>query len=77
LSTPHIRDNLELATAAHEVADRAPAGSLEKAVAGSVAITCATTRTYEEAQDVLRGIVPVEVRAPAIEFLERIAVDHP
>jgi hypothetical protein len=42
-----------------------------------VAITCATTRTYEEAQDVLRGIVPVEVRAPAIEFLERIAVDHP
>jgi hypothetical protein len=75
LSTQHAKDNLDLATTAREVADRAPAGSLEKAVAGSVAITCATTRTFEEAKDVLGGIHPVEVRAPAIEFLERLAVD--
>lgn len=76
MSTQHTRDNLDLATTAHEMADRAPAGSFEKAVAGSVAITCATTRTFDEARDVLRGIVPVEVRAPAIEFLERLAVDR-
>jgi hypothetical protein len=66
-------DNLDLASTARELADRAPSGSLEKAVAGSVAVTCATTRTYEEAIDVLRGIQPVEVRRPAIEFLERLA----
>lgn len=77
MSAPHVRDNLDLATTAQEMAERAPAGSFEKAVAGSVAITCATTRTYEEAVDVLGGIVPVEVRAPAIEFLERIAVSRP
>jgi hypothetical protein len=75
LSTPQTKDNLDLAASAREVADQAPAGSLEKAVAGSVAVTCATTRTFEEARDVLGGIHPVEVRAPAIEFLERLAVD--
>jgi hypothetical protein len=58
------------------MADRAPAGSFEKAVAGSVAVTCATTRTLDEARDVLGGIVPVEVRKPAIEFLDRLAVDN-
>jgi hypothetical protein len=77
VSTPKTRDNLDLATTAREMADRAPAGSLEKAVAGSVAVTCATTRTIEEARDVLGGIVPVEVRRPAIEFLDRLAVDNP
>jgi hypothetical protein len=75
LSTPQTKDNLDLATSAREVADQAPAGSLEKAVAGSVAVTCATTRTVEEARDVLGGIHPVEVRGPAIEFLERLAID--
>ena len=74
MSTPTTPDNLDLATTAREMADRAPAGSFEKAVFGSVAITCATTRTYEEAIDVLGGIQPVEVRRPAIEFLERLAV---
>jgi hypothetical protein len=74
LSTPTTPDNLDLASTAREMADRAPAGSLEKAVAGSVAVTCATTRTYQEAIDVLGGIQPVEVRRPAIEFLERLAV---
>jgi hypothetical protein len=77
VSTPKTRDNLDLATTAREMADRAPAGSFEKAVAGSVAVTCATTRTIEEARDVLSGIVPVEVRLPAIEFLDRLAVDNP
>jgi hypothetical protein len=68
------RDNLDLATTAHEMADRAPAGSFEKAVAGSVAITCATTRNFEEARHALGGIVPAEVRRPAIDLLERLAV---
>jgi hypothetical protein len=77
VSTPKTRDNLDLATTAREMADRAPAGSFEKAVAGSVAVTCATTRTLDEARDVLGGIVPVEVRRPAIEFLDRLAVDNP
>ena len=77
MSTPKTRDNLDLATTAREMADRAPAGSFEKAVAGSVAVTCATTRTLDEARDVLSGIVPVEVRRPAIEFLDRLAVDNP
>jgi hypothetical protein len=77
VSTPKTRDNLDLATTAREMADRAPAGSFEKAVAGSVAVTCATTRTLDEARDVLGGIVPVEVRKPAIEFLDRLAVDNP
>jgi hypothetical protein len=77
VSTPRTRDNLDLATTAREMADRAPAGSFEKAVAGSVAVTCATTRTLDEARDVLGGIVPVEVRRPAIEFLDRLAVDNP
>jgi hypothetical protein len=77
VSTPRTRDNLDLATTAREMADRAPAGSFEKAVAGSVAVTCATTRTLDEARDVLGGIVPVEVRKPAIEFLDRLAVDNP
>jgi hypothetical protein len=76
VSTPKTRDNLDLATTAREMADRAPAGSFEKAVAGSVAVTCATTRTLDEARDVLGGIVPVEVRKPAIEFLDRLAVDN-
>jgi hypothetical protein len=77
LSTSQTKDNLDLATTAREMADRAPAGSFERAVAGSVAVTCATTRTFDEAIDVLGGIVPVEVRQPAIELLERLAVDQP
>jgi hypothetical protein len=76
MSTPNTQDNLDLATTAREVADRAPAGSLEKAVAGSVAVTCATTRTFEEAKDVLGGLEPEEIREPAIAFLERLAVER-
>lgn len=75
MSTANTQDNLALATTARELADRAPAGSLEAAVAGSVAVTCATTRTLDEARDVLGGLHPEEVRRPAIEFLERLAVD--
>jgi hypothetical protein len=77
VSTPKTRDNLDLATTAREMADLAPAGSFDKAVAGSVAVTCATTRTLDEARDVLSGIVPVEVRGPAIELLDRLVVDNP
>jgi hypothetical protein len=76
MSTPNTQDNLDLATVAREVADRAPAGSLEKAVAGSVAVTCATTRTLEEAKDVLGGLEPEEIREPAIAFLERLALER-
>jgi hypothetical protein len=78
LSTPYTRDNLDLAATAREAADRAPDGSLEKAVAGSVAVTCATTRTVDDARHVLRGIVPPEVRKPAIDFLDHlVAQDGP
>lgn len=75
MSTSKTRDNLDLAATARDMADQAPAGSLAKAVAGSVAVTCATTRTFDEARDVLGGVVPVEVRLPAIELLERLAVE--
>jgi hypothetical protein len=76
MSSPQTRDNLDLATTARELADRAPNGSLEKAVAGSVAVTCATTRTVEEARDVLGGLEPVEIREPAIAFLDRLAFER-
>jgi len=65
-----------LAVTAREAADRAPDGSFEKAVAGSVAVTCATTRTLDDARHVLGGIVPEEVRKPAIDYLDRLAAEH-
>jgi hypothetical protein len=75
LSTPSKRDNLDLATTARKIADSAPAGTLEKAVAGSVAVTCATTRTIDEARSVLGGVIPEEVRQPALELLERLSAE--
>jgi hypothetical protein len=72
LTTPYLRDNLDLAATAREAADRAPDGSFEKAVAGSVAVTCATTRSIDDARQVLGGIVPEEVRQPAIDYLDHL-----
>jgi hypothetical protein len=71
-----MRDNLDLAATAREAADRAPDGSFEKAVAGSVAVTCATTRTLDDARHVLGGIVPEEVRRPAMEYLDHLVASH-
>jgi hypothetical protein len=70
-----MRDNLDLAASAREMADGAPAGSLAKAAAGSVAVTCATTRNFAEARSVLGGVVPDEVRRAAIELFERLSAE--
>jgi hypothetical protein len=77
LSSPSTKDNLDLAESARDLADRAPAGSLEKAAAGSVAVTCATTRDVDHARTVLTGVVPDDVRRAAIELFERLVSDHP
>lgn len=70
-----MRDNLDLAVSARELADGAPPGSLEKAAAGSVAVTCATTRNVIEARSVLDGVIPVEVRRAAIELFDRLSAE--
>lgn len=69
----HLEDNLELAERARAVADRAPAGSLEQAAAGSVAVTCATTRSVAHAREVLDGVAPDSVRKAAIRLLDHLA----
>jgi D-Tyr-tRNAtyr deacylase len=69
-----MTDNLDLAARAREAADRAPAGSLQRAAAGSVAVTCATTRTIAEARSVLDGVTPDDVREAAVALLERLLV---
>mgnify|MGYP006976755753 CR=1 FL=1 len=65
-------ENLDLAATARRIADSAPAGSLEQAAAGSVAVTCATTRNVAEARSVLTGVTPEEVRRAALELLDRL-----
>lgn len=70
---PHVKDNLELASNAREIADSAPAGSLRQAAAGSVAVTCATTRDIGHARKVLHGVTPDEVRHAALELLEHLS----
>ncbi len=72
MSSPSIKDNLDLAESAQGIADSAPAGSLEKAAAGSVAVTCATTRDLEHARSVLGGVVPEEVRRAALELFDTL-----
>ncbi|MEV0398520.1 hypothetical protein [Actinoallomurus sp. NPDC050550] len=76
MSSPSTKDNLDLAESARDLADQAPAGSLEKAAAGSVAVTCATTRDFEQARTVLGGLVPEDVRRAAIELLDQLAAGH-
>lgn len=70
MSSASTKDNLDLAESAQGIADRAPAGSLEKAAAGSVAVTCATTRDADHARAVLDGVVPDDVRRAALELFE-------
>lgn len=67
------RDNLALAVSAREIADSAPAGSLRQAAAGSVAVTCATTRDILHARKALHGVTPDEVRHAALELLDHLS----
>ncbi|MEV5408745.1 hypothetical protein AB0K60_07900 [Thermopolyspora sp. NPDC052614] len=77
MSASGTRENLDLAASAREIADNAPAGSLQQAAAGSVAVTCATTRTVAEARTVLEGVTPEEVRLAALELLDRLEAEEP
>jgi hypothetical protein len=77
LSASGTRENLDLAASAREIADNAPAGSLQQAAAGSVAVTCATTRSVAEARSVLEGVTPEEVRVAALDLLARLEAEGP
>ncbi|MCK2213482.1 hypothetical protein MF672_006695 [Actinomadura sp. ATCC 31491] len=68
-----MRDNLDLAASAQELADAAPTGSIDRAAASSVAITLATTRDIEQARQTLGGLSPEEVRAAALELFDRLS----
>ncbi|WP_084964429.1 hypothetical protein [Thermoactinospora rubra] len=68
-----MTDNLDLAATAQELAERAPEGSVDRAAAHSVAITCATTRDAAHARSTLEGIAPEEVRAAAIALFDRLS----
>ncbi|PZG13970.1 hypothetical protein [Nonomuraea aridisoli] len=68
-----MRDNLDLATSAQELADAAPTGSIDRAAASSVAITLATTRDITDARKTLDGVTPEEVRQAALALFERLA----
>ncbi|WP_049559996.1 hypothetical protein [Nonomuraea sp. SBT364] len=70
-----MRDNLDLAANAQQLADAAPAGSLDRAAASSVAITLATTRDITQARQTLDGVAPDEVRQAALALFERISAD--
>lgn len=74
MTARRTRDNLDLAASAREIADSAPAGSLEQAAAGSVAVTCATTRTIGDARTALDGVTPDDVRQAAHQLLDRLSV---
>ncbi|MBC6457181.1 hypothetical protein [Actinomadura sp. HBU206391] len=67
-------ENLDLAASAREIADGSPSGSVQKAAAGSVAVTCATTRSLDEARTVLSGVKPEPVRQAALDLLDRLSV---
>ncbi|MGI5489287.1 hypothetical protein [Microtetraspora malaysiensis] len=69
----NLKDNLDVAMSAREMADSAPAGSLRQAAAASVAISCATARDIDQARVALDGITPDEVRQAAIEIFDRLA----
>jgi len=66
-------DTLDLATSAHEISEQAPDGSLDRAAAGSVAVTCATARDFEQARAALEKVQPDEVRAAALELFDRLS----
>jgi hypothetical protein len=67
-----LTDNLELAASAQELADAAPAGSLDRAAAASVAITLATTRDTDQARKTLDGLSPDDVRQAALQLFDRL-----
>ncbi|WP_214326375.1 hypothetical protein [Nonomuraea sediminis] len=68
-----MKDNLDLAASAQQLADDAPAGSLDRAAAASVAITLATTRDVDQARQQLSGVSPDDVRQAALDLFERLA----
>ncbi|GAA3256562.1 hypothetical protein GCM10020216_093700 [Nonomuraea helvata] len=68
-----LRDNLDLAASAQELADAAPTGSIDHAAASSVAITLATTRDISHARMTLDGVSPDEVREAAVALFERLS----
>ena len=70
-----MRDNLDLAANAQQLADAAPAGSLDRAAASSVAITLATTRDMAQARQTLDGLAPDEVRQAALALFDRLSTD--
>ncbi|GAA0946931.1 hypothetical protein [Nonomuraea longicatena] len=67
-----MKDNLDLATSAQALADSAPAGSVSRAAASSVAITLATTRDTDTARTTLDGLAPEEVRREALALFDRL-----
>ncbi|MFG3441952.1 hypothetical protein ACGF0J_32305 [Nonomuraea sp. NPDC047897] len=67
-----MTDNLDLAASAQELADAAPAGSLDRAAAASVAITLATTRDTAQARQTLDGLAPDDVRQAALRLFDRL-----
>jgi hypothetical protein len=68
-----LNDNLDLAANAQELADAAPAGSVDRAAASSVAITLATTRDIAQARRTLDGLSPEEVREAALALFDRLS----
>ena len=70
-----MRDNLDLAADAQELADAAPEGSVDRAVASSVAITLATTRDAAQARKTLDGLSPDDVRTAALALFDRLSAD--
>lgn len=68
-----LRDNLDLAASAQELADAAPTGSIDRAAASSVAITLATTRDIDDARQTLDGVSPEEVRQAALALFDRLS----
>ncbi|WP_431932712.1 hypothetical protein [Nonomuraea jabiensis] len=68
-----MRDNLDLAASAQELADAAPTGSIDHAAASSVAITLATTRDITDARKTLDGVSPEEVRQAALALFEQLS----
>jgi hypothetical protein len=68
-----LRDNLDLAASAQQLADAAPTGSIDRAAASSVAITLATTRDITAARKTLNGLAPTEVRQAALALFERLS----
>ncbi|NBE93435.1 hypothetical protein FE391_13725 [Nonomuraea sp. KC401] len=70
-----MKDNLDLAASAQQLADAAPTGSIDRAAASSVAITLATTRDITDARKTLDGLTPAEVRTAALDLFDRLSAD--